>query len=351
MRRTQEKTFFWSMNMSFHSRKALKGIFLKMNVRTISKMRSITRNVLTAASLVVATIGHAQVKPDVQALNKTVVELRAQRLMPLSTPPPIDWQRIKNGLAFGQTHKQTIERTFMTASMVTLFAGQDTEPVIIDTGKLLSDYNKRTRETIDWLNQLIAPPKDKAEFLHKNYKRAVDLGLMHLDLSQAIAKDFKWNPKVRVPVNQQAFAFMVYAFAWQPVEAMLAKQEVDPAKDEKSIDDWCYLWHTLGYGMGEDARLLPQDMKDTVVLVRLLRAHQYPGPGQEIPYQVRSLLYNEMGYLNFLAGHGQPIDDPTKLSLRKMLAEQISYSPGLAKALGLGDNIAKALEDIAYSTS
>ena len=103
--------------------------------------RTYVQLILTAAYIALATAGHAQVRPDVQALNKTVVEVRPQRLMPLSTPPSIDWQRIKNGYAFGQTHKPTIERTFMTASMVTLFAGQDTEPVIIDTGKLLSDYN------------------------------------------------------------------------------------------------------------------------------------------------------------------------------------------------------------------
>jgi hypothetical protein len=53
-----------------------------------------------------------------------------------------------------------------------------------------------------------------------------------------------------------------------------------------------------------------------------------------------------MGYLYYRQNNGLPIDDPTKLAIRKMLAEQISYSPGLSKALGFGDDPFKGLEDL-----
>jgi hypothetical protein len=232
--------------------------------------------------------------------------------------------------------------SFLTSSIVSLFASQDTQPVIAFTSLFANDYRRRMQLTIDWMNEILAAPKEKSDFIHKNYKRSVDLGLMHLDLSQAVK--IKWNPKVRVPASQQAFAYMFYAFAWQPVEAMIATHEIDPEKDAKSIGDWLYLWHVLGYGMGMDARLLPQDVEQVRQLLGMLRAAQYPGPGTEIPHQVRTLLRGEMGYLYFLKGQGMPIDDPTKLEVRKQLAAQISYSPGLSKALGLGDDPLKGLQ-------
>ena len=291
-----------------------------------------------------------QTKPAVstsQAIVPVLVEDRAKRLMPLSVPPAVDWDRIKNAFAFQDAHSKSISNTLITTSLVSTYACRDIEPVLVYTGKLINDYNKRMQKTGEWINQMLAEPKSKNEFLKKNYKSAVDLGLMHLDVSQTVpVKDLKWDGKVRVPINEQAYAFVLYSFAWQPIEVMEATHEIDPVKDQKGISDWLYLWNVLGYGMGEDQRLLPQSVDQTTTLVQILRNSQYFHQS-ETPKEVQTLLWNEMTFLYAQAGNGLPIDDPTKLSIRQMLEQQITFSPGLSVALGLGPNAAIGLEQMA----
>jgi hypothetical protein len=300
-----------------------------------------------AAFATLCVFNQAQAGQQDNPLNGAVKVVRTQRLMPLSTPPPFDWERIKSAYAFEKAHDQSIQTTLLTAAPVSTFASLDTMAVLLYDGKLLNDYNRQMKITVEWIDEIIATPKQKADFTRKNYKRAVDFGLMNLDFSQTIK--LKWNPKVRVPGNQQAFGLVLYSFSWLPIEKMIATHEIDPVKDAKAINDWLYLWHVLGYGMGEDARLLPQNADQAAEVMRLLRANQYPGPHDEIPYQLRALLRNEMTFLYAVYGQGVPIDDPTKLEIRKNLAAEISYSPGLSKALGLSDDPAKSLTDIARS--
>jgi len=285
----------------------------------------------------------AQDKPA-DAKPGPVQQLRTVRLMPLATPPSFDWQRIQNAYAFAAAHRKSIDESWKSSGLCSLFASKDIFPVLLSDAKYFNDYNTYAQRTIDGLDSLIATPKDKTQFVAKNYKAAVSVGLMHLDLSQAFK--LKWNPQNRVPGSQQSFAYETYAFLWQPIQKMLATQELDSTKDARAIEDWLYLWHTLGYGMGLDQRLLPKDAKQTSELYRVLCVNQWFGPGEEMPRQIRALMRNEMGYLYSLADNGNPIDDPTKLDIRKQLAKEIGYTPGLSKALGLSDDPFQGLQQL-----
>ncbi len=291
----------------------------------------------------VLSVAQAQDKPGA-AQPDAVQHLRTVRLMPLSTPPSFDWQRIQNAYAFAAAHKKSIDESWRTSGLSEMFASKDIVPVLITDAKFFNNYNQYAQLTIDGMDALITPPQDKERFIQKNYKAAISLGLMHLDLSQAVK--LQWNPKNRVPGSQQSFAYEMFAFTWQPIEKMLATQEINSSKDAKAIDDWLYLWHTLGYGMGLDARLLPTTAEQATQLVQMTRASQFFGAGEEIPRQVRTLMRNEMNYLYSLADHGLPIDDPTKLDIRKALAKEIAYTPGLSKGLGLSDDPFQGLQQL-----
>jgi len=306
---------------------------------SVSALRLGVLGGLTA--LYVASFAQADLPPQDSSLAD-VKAARTQRLLPHSTPPAIDWPRIKNAYAFFEAHKKSIHTTFITSSTITPLASQDILPILLADGKITSDFRRQTKITSDWIDKMMATPGQSEDFVNKNYKAARDFGLMNLDLSQAVK--IKWNPKNRVPGNQQAFALVLYAYGWQPIESMIESKAVDPAKDGKAIEDWLYLWNVLGYAMGEDQRLLPRSAKQSANTIRLVRAFQYPGPGQEISRRLREILRSEMEYLYFLEDSGRPIDDPTKLELRKILAREITASPGLSKALGLGDDPLKALE-------
>ena len=289
------------------------------------------------------SVAQGQDKPAT-AQTAAVQHLRTVRLAPLSTPPSFDWQRIHNGFAFAAAHKKSIDDSWRTSGLTTMFASKDIVAVLIADAKYFNDYNRYAQRTVDGMDALIAMPQDKERFIQKNYKAAVSLGLMHLDLSQSVK--LQWNPKNRVPGSQQSFAYEMFAFTWQPIEKMLATQEIDSSKDAKAIDDWLYLWRTLGYGMGLDAQLLPTDTAQATQVMQMVRANQFFGAGEEIPRQVRTLIRNEMNYLYSLADHGLPIDDPTKLDIRKALAKEIGYTPGLSRALGLSDDPFQGLQQL-----
>src|SRR5258708_4495028 len=88
-------------------------------------------------------------------LASAVKELRTRRLAPLSTPPSFDWQRIQNGYAFAHAHAASIQTTLNTTFLLSLLAGEDTEPVVVGTGKLSTDYNRRAQMTVDWINDIL----------------------------------------------------------------------------------------------------------------------------------------------------------------------------------------------------
>lgn len=296
---------------------------------------------LLAATIAPCAAASAQTKPAAQPEKATLQELRTQRLVPHSTPPAIDWQRIKSAYAFADAHRGSIHYTLITTGTISTFASQDIQTVVVVDGKLLSDYRKHMPIRVGWIDKMLATPARQSDFVGKNYKAARDFGLVNLDLSQVVK--IGWNPKVRVPGNQQGFALEIYALAWLPIEKMLANHEIDSVKDGKAIDDWLYLWNILGYAMGEDARLLPKKQQQVTDTVRMLRAMQY-GQSPVFPSQLRALLRSEMEYLYSLADNGRSIDDPTKLEIRKRLAAEISFSPGLSIALGLGDDPFKGLQ-------
>ena len=302
---------------------------------TVAKARLSLLTALAALSL--TAVAQSPTKNNIQ-------DLRTRRLLPNATAPNFDWPRIQHAYAFIDKHRASIQNTHLTSSILALFAGRDTEPVINFTGKLMTDYKRRMQRTTELMDDILATPKEKSDFVKKNYKRGVDLALIHLQVSQA-AK-VQWNPKVRIPVSQQSFAYMFYAYAWQPIEFMIATNELDLAKDTKDIDDWLYLWNVLGYGMGMDAQLLPKSSGQAKDLTKLLRAYQLPGPGEEIPRRIRALIRNQMDYLYFVKDNGQPIDDPTKLEVRKSLAAQIAAVPGLSQALGLGTDALAGLNNL-----
>src|SRR5689334_4297597 len=162
-----------------------------------------------AAGLSMVAYPQAPVEP---LLPQQLQELRTVRLAPLSTPPSFDWQRLQSGFAFAVAHKKSIEDSWRTSGISAMFASKDIVPVLIADTKYFNDYNRYAQQTFDGMGALIATPKDKSQFVLKNYKAAVSVGLMHLDLSQAVK--IKTNPKVRIPGSQQSFAYEVYAFTW-----------------------------------------------------------------------------------------------------------------------------------------
>jgi hypothetical protein len=275
-----------------------------------------------------------------QNLVQEIKHERTQTIRPRPEPPKwMDYGKILRAYDFLGKHGQTAIEVMGASSLAATFAAKDIEPVLMQTNRLPSDFDRRMEETGQLLNALFSPPKDRESFMASQYKRAVDLGNLHVGVADMVRKPLGWPESVRVPVNGQAYAFVLYTFAWWPIEAMIATHEVDLLKDREGVDAWFHFWSVIGYGMGVPEELLPRDYDTASKIVVLLRRAQYPAKDDRAMDGIPTLLG---GHVRMLS---EAMSADTKLppkdnvpAAAKMLAGLISLAPGLNDALGLGSD-------------
>ena len=276
----------------------------------------------------------------------------------------MDYDRARTGCEFLARHRTTVLRILVSSSLASTFAAKDVTPVLMQTARLPKAFTGRMMETGMWMNAIYAVPESREAFLSRNYARAVALGELHRSVAEAVRGPLGWDPKVRVPMSGQAYAFVLYSFAWWPIEAMLARGEIDPVADARGIADWFHLWSVVGYGMGVPEPLLPRDLATAKATVTFLRRAQYPAPGEARPAGIPTLLGGDVRMLAALyPGARPPAKDEAHvpaappspesrtIAAAKALAELVALSPGLNEALGLGpDPVARLVEDAALPT-
>ncbi len=290
--------------------------------------------------------GAAPRAPGARAAS--IAKYRAVGIAPRKAAPDwMDWSRVEGALRFEASKGQTIGMILSTTSLVSTYAAVDIAPVLIRTGRLVNDSPRRLAETGAWVQEMTGQAASRDEFVAKNYRRAYELGMLHAGLSRTItAEALGWKADERVTFNQQAYAFVLYTFAWEPIEAMTAMHMVEAARDREALEDWLYLWRVLGYAMGVDEKLLPAGLDQARETAALLRQAQYAAPGEAAPEGVPALLRGELTAIeaNLAAGRKEP-EAKAGEAAAKILAQAIAVSPGLKEALGLGaDPLAKLME-------
>lgn len=292
------------------------------------------RSAAFALLIVSVSLGRAE------DLAKAVVRARTQPIHPqVALPKWTDDGKVAAGYAFFRTHQATIGKILIGSSLVSSYAGRDTCPVVMETGKLAHSFGPRMMATGMMMSAILATPKDAADFAKTEYVRAVDLGKLHQDVADAVRKPLGWDSKVRVPMNGQSFGLVLYSFAWWPLEAMLATGEVDPKRDAAGIAGWLHLWSVLGHGMGVPDGLLPRDLPKARQTIALIKAAQFAKAGERPPEGIPVLLG---GNVRLLAQFSKSKSVP---EAAKTLADEIALSPGLAEALGLGAEPAARLAE------
>jgi hypothetical protein len=288
-------------------------------------------------------------------LASVVAQARTKPHHPRKSPPKwMDYAQVEAGYGFLAKHRGAIMRVLGTSSLAATFAAKDVTPVLMDTGRLPKDFSPRMRETGEWMDTIFARPDGKEGFVANNYARAVALGRMHAMVAESTGPNLKWDPKERVPLNQQSYAFVLYSFVWWPVEAQIARGVVDPVEDRKELDAWFHLWSVIGYGMGVSEDLLPRDYTRAAALVPLLRQAQYAAPGEKLPEGIPILLGGHVRMLTERTaaqfapkseGGAKPKANATLMypMVAKGFADTLRLSPGLLEALGLGKDATKQL--------
>lgn len=274
-------------------------------------------------------------------LQSAVRKARTVAITPRPEPPAwMDDAKVQAGYTLVAKHGKTVLQILRTSSLAGTFGGKDIAPVVMQTGRLPHEFTQRMRETEREMFALYIKPKDRDAFLKRGYAKAVALGQMHVAVGQAVQSSLNWNPRVRVPMNGQAYALVLYSFAWWPVEAMIARKEIDPVTDRPELDAWFHLWSVYGYAMGTPEALLPKDYETASKMIVLLKKAQYPAPGEPLV----------KGLPELLGGNVRMAAADSKTSLQqaaKDYADLLALSPGVVESLGLGTDPTKRLAEYA----
>ena len=291
--------------------------------------------------------------PSRQALTQA----RVRPITPRKTPPPwLDFEQLQRARDFQQKHRAFLQQVLGTSSLAATFAARDITPILMQIGRLPKDFTPRMQETAELMNRVMAGFTSREDFLKKNYREAVALGELHQQVGEMAHRTLKWNPRERLPMNQQAFAFVLYTFAWWPIEALIARKIIDPTQDEKELDAWLHYWSVLGYGMGVQHDLLPRTYRTAQPLVEALRQAQYVQKGNPRPEGIPVLLGGQVRFLATMLVGKPGAAPPEKSALAKLfpfaaqsLLSLIRLSPGLIEALGLESDPAGQLMRFAQS--
>ncbi len=303
-----------------------------------------TRLIATFAILAVGVSAAFGQTSDVPQLSEIVQRARTHKILHRTAPPSwLDFAKIKGAFTFLEKKKAPLQRLMQSTSIAATYAPKDVMPVVMVTHKSSTDFSGRMEGTMKWMREIFAPTDSEEQFRETNMDRALELGRYHRAVALQVEDELKWDPKVKAVVNQQAYAFVLYSLAYWPIEAMVARKQLDPVADRASIDDWLHLWSVIGYTMGVEDDLLPRDLDRAQRLVKLLRDAQYPS-GSERPSDKLPGILGE--HVLMLARRAAPSGtDPLSIlpTVAKMFGETILLSPGMAEAMGLGTDPSGAL--------
>jgi hypothetical protein len=277
--------------------------------------------------------------------ERLLEQARTRPLVPRPEPPPwLNEEQLQTAEAFQKKYRAYILQIHGTSSLAATFAAQDIAPVLMQTGRLPKDFIKRMQETQAMMESIQASFASRAMFLQNNYVRAVELGNLHRDVADSVRGPLRWNPKERIPMSQQAFAFVLYTFAWWPIETMIAQKRIDVTQSDarKELEAWFHYWSVLGYGMGVMPELLPMSFVVAKERVGWLRQAQYVPLGKPRPAGIPTLLGGQVLLIAQMMS-GKPSGDSSDTSARdkvlpfaaRILSGMIALSPGLREALGL----------------
>lgn len=267
---------------------------------------------------------------------------RVRELAPKQTLPPwTDWKKLADGMAFNLKHRGRIGFIFGTTCLFETLGTVDAAPMFAATGVIEKDV-QRGQRTAREFGAMLAAQESITAFEAANFKKARELGTMHLAMSQAgFAKGMKWDENKRRPFNQQAYAMVLHTFSYRPLEILIQQGQVDLVTEREGIEGWMHLWSVLAHGMGLEAQeLAPWDFETAKKRDKLLRAEQLlPSDGLLAQPILRAELARSKARL--LKAKPQTIEEEARSVVAEALLRQVRLSQGLDGALGLTGEDAK----------
>jgi ER-bound oxygenase mpaB/B'/Rubber oxygenase, catalytic domain len=184
-------------------------------------------------------------------------------------PQWVDLKKMDLALTFFWKNAQQIALTLGCYSLPYCYAAADGAQVLWLSERIKNDTFKRLEETGEFLFGIM---QEKDWLNKKNVIKILKIRLIH-----AIARYFslhskQWNSAWGTPVNQEDMAGTNLAFSYIALRG-LRKSGVVSSEDEEEA--YLHLWNIVGFLMGVNVQLLPQNLREAYQLDKAIATRHF----------------------------------------------------------------------------
>lgn len=189
-------------------------------------------------------------------------------------PPWANRQQMERGMRFFERHAAAIGLTLGCYSLPYCYAGADGARVLWLSQRIYNDTQKRLEETGEWLS---AVTKRRNWDSNVAIIYTLKVRLLHAAVRWFTLHSGQWDMAWGYPINQEDMAGTNGAFSYIVIRG-LRKSGISTTEEEEEA----YLHHlnVVGYFMGVQENLLPQNLREAFHLDRAIARRNFQASEQ-----------------------------------------------------------------------
>ncbi|HEY0093663.1 MAG TPA: oxygenase MpaB family protein, partial [Archangium sp.] len=185
------------------------------------------------------------------------VPLRGYFEQSAKLPSWADKELIREGQAVFSRCGSLSVVALVCASLPTCYAGAEGVQVLHLTARLQTDTKRRIVETAQMVVDVMSPGGLEPDGW--GIKDAQKVRLMHAAVRHLIRQSGQWKPEWGQPINQEDMAGTLVTFSVVTIRALAKLGYTLSAREAQA---YYHAWRVVGYIMGVDERLLPEDLDE-----------------------------------------------------------------------------------------
>jgi hypothetical protein len=188
----------------------------------------------------------------------------------LTLPQWADRKLMKSGCNFFAAHAEAIMNLLGLLSLPYCYAAADGAMVLQMSGRMQQDTGTRLSETAAFIWDVMAP--DAFEKQGRGFAGILNVRLYHAAARYYSVAGGNWNPEWGTAVNQEDMAGTNLSFSLIVVRGL---RKLGYTIQYESQQGFMHLWNVIGYLLGLDEDLLPQNGKQAQLLESMIRTRHF----------------------------------------------------------------------------
>lgn len=207
-----------------------------------------------------------------------------------------DLRKIKKGQLFFQQYAQEIMGMLGFYSLPYCYAAAKGAEVLYLSEKIRQNTQQRLFETATFVLNVLHPNAFKTE--GSGLINIAQVRLMHATVRYHILKSKHWNSTLGQPINQEDMAGTNLAFSLLPIRGL---RKMGFSIKPQDAEAFIHLWNVIGFQMGIQKELLPQNGKEAFWLDKQIakRHFQKSEAGIELTKSLLQTLIEQSQKRNF----------------------------------------------------